>query len=605
MSTPLSNSQSKSRKKKSNLFHSTDLKKMKSNIELTSKQNILNDVIKNNSLTIVSGPAGTSKAQPLDCPILTPNGWDIMGNIKKGDYVISNDGNPTKVVDVFPQGYKDIYEVFFSDGTSTECCEDHLWLTQTDKDINNRKWSKTINGKRERYSSPRKGSVKTTKEIIDTLYTKRGRKNHRIPITHPVNFEKKDTVIDPYIFGFLLGDGCFRGKGLSVSTSDDEIIHYIKNNLPKSLIIKKSEYSKYDYFIRTKDKKNKYIRYLKELNLWGKYSYEKSIPDLYKFNSIENRISLLRGLMDSDGTTSSTGLYTSFASTSINLINDVIELVQSLGGIATKHTESIPNYNYNKKNKKGKISYTITITMNPDINPFMVKRKHDKVIPKTKYKPKRLITNIKKIGVKKAQCIKVDNPERLYLTNNYIVTHNTFTTCYTALELLGNRKIEEIIITKPLLESSFSMGFLPGTVEEKIEPYMKSYISTFKKMVGVEKLKELMSNDVIKIETLNFMRGETYDGAILLLDEGQNLDMKDLMLWITRLGNNSKAVLMGDVSQYDVRENKSNFKSFRDILKGMDDFDIFEFEREDIVRNPFLVEVTDRYERWKYGDQVD
>lgn len=184
-------------------------------------------------------------------------------------------------------------------------------------------------------------------------------------------------------------------------------------------------------------------------------------------------------------------------------------------------------------------------------------------------------------------------------------TSKTFTTCYTALELLGNRKIEEIIITKPLLESSFSMGFLPGTVEEKIEPYMKSYISTFKKMVGVEKLKELMSNDVIKIETLNFMRGETYDGAILLLDEGQNLDMKDLMLWITRLGNNSKAVLMGDVSQYDVRENKSNFKSFRDILKGMDDFDIFEFEREDIVRNPFLVEVTDRYERWKYGDQVD
>lgn len=181
-------------------------------------------------------------------------------------------------------------------------------------------------------------------------------------------------------------------------------------------------------------------------------------------------------------------------------------------------------------------------------------------------------------------------------------TSKTFTTCYTALELLANNKIQEIILTKPLLESSFSMGFLPGTVEEKIEPYMKSYISTFKKMIGIEKYKELVVNEVIKIETLNFMRGETYDNAILLLDEGQNLEMKDLMLWVTRLGQDSKAVLMGDISQYDVKENKSNFVTFRDILKGMDDFATFEFTREDIVRNPFLIDITDRYEKWKYVD---
>lgn len=180
-------------------------------------------------------------------------------------------------------------------------------------------------------------------------------------------------------------------------------------------------------------------------------------------------------------------------------------------------------------------------------------------------------------------------------------TSKTFSTCYTALELLANKKIEQIILTKPLLESSFSMGFLPGSVEEKIEPYMKSYISTFKKLIGVEKFQELMINDVIKIETLNFMRGETYDNSILLLDEGQNLEMKDLMLWITRLGKDSKAVLMGDMSQYDVKENKSDFGKFRDILDGMKDFSIFEFGREDIVRNPFLIELTDRYEKWKYN----
>lgn len=179
-------------------------------------------------------------------------------------------------------------------------------------------------------------------------------------------------------------------------------------------------------------------------------------------------------------------------------------------------------------------------------------------------------------------------------------TSKTFTTCYTALELLGNKKVESIVITKPLLESSFSMGFLPGSIEEKVSPYMKSYISTFNKMIGIEKTQELILNEVIKIETLNFMRGETYDDSIMLLDEGQNLEMKDLMLWITRLGKNSKAVLMGDISQYDVKENQSDFGKFRDILDGMSDFSIFEFGREDIVRNPFLIEVTDRYEKWKY-----
>ena len=179
----------------------------------------------------------------------------------------------------------------------------------------------------------------------------------------------------------------------------------------------------------------------------------------------------------------------------------------------------------------------------------------------------------------------------------------TFSTCYTALEMLSNKETEQIIITKPLIESSYSVGFLPGTLDLKIEPFMKSFISTFNKIIGVEKTQELITNDVIKVETLNFMRGETYDNSIMLLDEGQNLEMKDLMLWITRLGKSSKAVLMGDISQYDVKSNKSNFVNFREILKGMNSFDIFEFGREDIVRNPFLIEVTDRYEKWKYDNE--
>jgi len=224
---------------------------------------------------------------------------------------------------------------------------------------------------------------------------------------------------------------------------------------------------------------------------------------------------------------------------------------------------------------------------------------------KSKKKKSNLLTQseFKKLGVdltsKQSKLRDMISRNSLTIVSGASGTSKTFTSCYTSLKLLSERRIEEIIITKPLLESSFNMGHLPGTIDDKTYPFMKSYISTFSKIIGKEKTQELLTNEVIKIETLNFMRGETYDNSILLLDEAQNLDMKDLMLWITRLGKNSKAVLMGDISQYDVKENKSKFRNFKEILDGMDDHESFEFERQDIVRNPFLIDITDRYEKWK------
>ena len=175
----------------------------------------------------------------------------------------------------------------------------------------------------------------------------------------------------------------------------------------------------------------------------------------------------------------------------------------------------------------------------------------------------------------------------------------TFSSCYTALKMLSEKKIEQIVITKPLIESSSPMGYLPGPIDEKINPYMKSFISTFNKIIGDDITKELMANEVIITEPLNFMRGETYDNSVILLDEGQNLNMKDLMLWITRLGKDSKAVLMGDISQYDVKSSESNFKEFREIMQDVNGVGKFEFDKSDIVRNPFLIDITDKYEKWQ------
>lgn len=178
-------------------------------------------------------------------------------------------------------------------------------------------------------------------------------------------------------------------------------------------------------------------------------------------------------------------------------------------------------------------------------------------------------------------------------------TSKTFTTCYTALCMLADGKIDQIILTKPIQESGENLGFLPGTKEEKIDPYMKSYFSNFEKIIGYGTLEWMKANGQIVVEPLAYMRGTTYDRSLMILDEAQNCTMTQLMLWITRLGDGSKAVMMGDVSQYDIKKRDSKFLEFIDLMEGANQICNFQFSAEDIVRNKFLIEVVNRYEKWK------
>ena len=179
-------------------------------------------------------------------------------------------------------------------------------------------------------------------------------------------------------------------------------------------------------------------------------------------------------------------------------------------------------------------------------------------------------------------------------------TSKTFTACYTSLALLADKKIDQIILTKPIQESGENLGFLPGTVEEKVDPYMKSYFSNFEKIIGKASFEWLKSTEQIIVEPLAYMRGTTYDRSIMLLDEAQNCTMTQLMLWVTRLGSESKAILMGDVSQYDIKKRDSKFLEFIQLTDGVQQVNNFRFGVEDIVRNKFLIDIVDRYEKWKY-----
>ncbi len=178
-------------------------------------------------------------------------------------------------------------------------------------------------------------------------------------------------------------------------------------------------------------------------------------------------------------------------------------------------------------------------------------------------------------------------------------TSKTFTTCYTALALLADKKVERIIITKPVQESGENLGFLPGDIQEKLDPYKRSYYNTFCKIIGKQSTDILFATEEIIFEPLAYMRGSTYDDCVMLLDECQNASIKQLMLWVTRLGKESKAVMMGDTSQYDVRKKDSGYNDFISMVDGMSTLELFEFDNTDIVRNKFLIEIANRYDKYR------
>ena len=186
-------------------------------------------------------------------------------------------------------------------------------------------------------------------------------------------------------------------------------------------------------------------------------------------------------------------------------------------------------------------------------------------------------------------------------------TAKTFVACYAALDSLREGTCKKIILTRPAVESGENLGFLPGSVEEKIAPYMQVYFDNMEKILtNTEKIKLMIERKQLLIEPVAFMRGKTFDDTIVILDEAQNADLRQLMLVTTRLGNNSSIVVCGDVTQWDLKARKKDLLIYADnIVKGTTNCNLFQFTREDIVRNPILVELTDKYEAYKAENKLD
>lgn len=346
--------------------------------------------------------SNVGKAQPLSAKILGASGWMTMGELKVGDTLASVDGAPSEVVGVFPQGKKQVFKITFSDGRSTRATGEHLW--RVTRNTWNPKW-KTL----------------TTENIASRLHA-------LAPIIIPTHAgcwgEKKDFVISPWLLGVYLGDGSSSGRSYKLSNTEKPLLSRVSDEL-RELGMKLSSRAcgKEHTFVRgsRNNARNPFGVELLRLGLYNKRSWEKFIPSEYMGASYEQRLELLRGLLDTDGTVAG-GKTPTYTSTSETLATQVVELVRGLGMLASIKSR-VTSFTYLGVKKKGRRSWRVTLTHLTD-NPFWLPRKADKVAPKVRNR-NLSISSIEPDGFEETQCIAVSHPSHLYITDDHIVTHNT------------------------------------------------------------------------------------------------------------------------------------------------------------------------------------
>jgi hypothetical protein len=371
----------------------------------------------NNLQSMQEIATGAGKAQPLDALVKTPNGWTKMGDLKLGDIVIAHDGSKTKILGIYPQGLKQTYKITFSDGRSTRACPDHLWK------VHCASWGRA---KKHNHSS---WKIIDTRTIAKMLDMKSHKNRLSIPLFTPdLTSDDISLPIHPYLMGALLGDGSFRHNRIVFSTADSEIIESLNNIVGPDYLF--SYIGQYDYILKkaplNNTKYNIYVKLLKELQLMENYSYEKHIPDIYFNASLAQKLDIIRGLMDTDGTVGRNGeVY--FSSSSLLLAKGVQTLIRSLGGKATIKSKT-PKYTYNGKKMSGRIAYSVNIIYSYPSSLFSLQRKKEKASVKHQFDLRLRISKIEEMGIEPAQCIMIDHPSHLYVTDDYIVTHNTIIT---------------------------------------------------------------------------------------------------------------------------------------------------------------------------------
>lgn len=546
--------------------------------------------------------------QPLYSKVLTPTGWTTMGELRKGDLVIGRDGKSYPILETFDKGIKKIYEIQTVDGCKVRSSDDHVWSTYTRNKarfrlkrelVTTRQIKDTLklaNGKLN-HMLPRNEAIQYSKkdllippyllgallgdgsicdgmvfsnidqEIIDRVEEEcreincQMNPNPSFPINHQITGtyhnndkpSKRIKVENIHTSEVVIYDQNkeFEEKtGISISrvrhhSNDND---YIFDGIYKCELIP----CEYRWSNILKDK-------IYQLGLLGKKSNDKFIPDVYLRSTVQDRLDLLRGMMDTDG---SVNKHKSKSHVNHNgcaeyytcspfLAEGVIELVRSLGGKASLMKRK-KRYSTLTKTVGNFEPLSVYIRLPEDMNPFYVPRKAN--IYKSKYIRNDRIKDVIYIGEERCKCILIDSNEHLYITDDFIVTHNT-------LEAKLNPWLQPIY-------QNFEACYSSGEHQKKA-------------------LKKLYDDNIVEIVPIAFMRGRTFTNAIIIVDEAQNITKKQMEMVIGRLGHNSQMIICGDMRQLDLDNRK---RSGLDVLvkigegvKGFQDYVLTSNHRHSIL----------------------
>ena len=533
------------------------------------------------------GPAGTGKCLGKGTPVLMYSGEiKPVEEVKIGDLIMGPDSSPRTVISL-ARGIDEMYKVIPVKGDSYIVNQEHVLAL--------------VKSSRKGRTKERRSTTISVKNWLQKgRWFKREWKGYRVP----VEFKEQPVSIDPYFLGLWIGDG--NSHNVGVTTFDTEIKDYVYKVAQEwGLQVTPTKGDRCPTYSITSgttggvpEDKNLLLNEMRRLGALNKFE-GKSIPLCYISNSQHNRLKLLAGLIDSDGSASDGGY--EIISKWESLANQIVFLSRTLGLAAyVKPTQK----QVGTDDSTRRTYYRIFISGDTSGIPIKLARK--KNLPR-KQKKDVLVTGIKlePLGQGEYFGFEIDG-DGLFLLGDCTVTHNTYLAVAKAVTWL-KKKGNRLILARPAVEAGEKLGFLPGSMQEKVDPYLRPLYDALYALMEPAQVDRYIELGIIEIAPLAFMRGRTLDNAFIILDEAQNTTDKQMQMFLTRMGNDSKMVITGDDTQIDLPNNQvSGLLDAEEVLEDVDGIHFHYFEEADVVRHPLVQKICNAYakKRNREGEEI-
>ena len=506
---------------------------------------------------ILLANAGTGKGNWVECKVPTPQGIRRFGDLKEGDYVFDRLGFPTKILKVYPRGFMDAYKVTLSDGRSTVVSLDHLWNVYRgvySKEIYTLELGQMLSeGVRKEDNRPNR--------VL-------GKPRFYVPSHCARQYEEKKVTVDPYVYGAFIGNGCLTSDYLEFSSDDEETVNKVA--LLMGFDYKKRSVHNYTWDFFKNGRRVRTTDYFTKA-----YAKDKYIPDCYKYNSIQARWELLRGLFDTDGSAvlSEGRLHVSYSTISKRLAEDIKEVLNSLG---------IVSHIYEDKRDSKNICYNVNVNTTKENKCllFSLTRKNricEQASENRRHYDRVAIRSIEKLPEKlEINCIWVDNKEHLYQCDEGIVTHNTRRLIEEVSKELETRRPEElafVTFTRKGAEEGLRRVCSKLMFEPEDLPYFRTLHSlTFHalNLKGTQMFGRLDQRKFNKEFGYNVNRCEVDTGKVAATTDSLYLDFYDM----ERSGAlTSKQLAEADIEKAYYNQIVQNYEAYKAREEKVDFFD--------------------------------